>query len=700
MRAHRGALFAALLAALLATVPGASAQEQPPPPDVLLITIDTLRPDALGFLGGPPTPTIDRLAAKARRFPDAVSPAPLTAPTHASLLTGLVPRRHGVRANGQPLPHTLPSLPAVLAAAGYRTAAAVSGYPLARASGLHRGFHLYDDRFDPANPEALERRAGATSAAALALLQELDPGSSPFFLWVHYYDPHDPYDPPEELRLPGPRGAYDGEVQAVDRALGTLLQALDARFPRPRLTVLTSDHGESLGEHGEATHGFFAYQSTLAVPLLFHYPGVVPEGQDATAVRLIDIAPTVLQLLRLPRLDQAPGGDPQNPVDGVDLWPLLKSHAWLQPPATSESLRPQRSYGWAPLRTVRQGQWKLIAAPRPELYNLDSDPGETRNLVRQERAIAHQLAELLEIAESRPARATAGTVDAQTLARLRSLGYTGGGSTNPLDPSAADPKDRVTLWNRLGEAEAYLTGGNAQAALQGFRGVLAEDPKNPYALARAGAALLTLGSPGEAAQTLRRAAERRPEHSEIRRDLARALLASGNLEEGIEAAFEWVRLEPGNAEGWILLGNALGTARKPQDAVQAFHRATELHPERPDYAIRLGFALFGAGEAREAADQLLLAARLTGPQAFPNPSALGLLLLRLGDTSAARTWLTRGQPTEGDYAEGRYALARLEAQSGRPEAAREFLSQALKARPDLRPRAEADPVLAPLNDSP
>lgn len=287
------------------------------------------------------TPALDALAREGFRFPAAASTAPITQPAHASLLTGLVPRRHGVRDNGQVLGGTPATLAERLRAAGYRTAAFVSGYPLAAEFGLDRGFEHYDDELTTGAAGRLERPAGETTAAALAWLGS---AAEPWFLWVHYYDPHDPYEPPSGFARPGPRGAYEGEVAYVDAAVADLRRGAAGRTGEV-LTVFTADHGESLGEHGEETHGFFIYESTLAVPLVFHLPGRVKVGESRVAARLVDVAPTVLELLGLEPLGPVGGGS----VDGVSLaQALIGGAAPEPPPAYGEERRPWLSYGWAP----------------------------------------------------------------------------------------------------------------------------------------------------------------------------------------------------------------------------------------------------------------------------------------------------------------------------------------------------------------
>ena len=595
------------------------------PINVILLTVDTLRPDALGWVAGRnATPEIDALAGEGFRFPAAVSPAPVTLPAHASLLTALIPRRHGVRDNGQVLGSAPPTLAEHLSSRGYATAAFISGYPLAAEFGLDRGFAYYDDELTAGSGGRLERPAAETTAAALRWLSA---AAEPWFLWIHYYDPHDPYTPPAPFSSSDPRRAYEGEVRAVDRAIGRVRRGLASGLQGRVLTLFTADHGESLGEHGEQTHGFFIYDSTVTVPLVVHFPGRVAPGASALGARLVDLAPTVLELLGQPPL--APD------LDGVSLAGLLTGGETSVPPAYLESRRPWSSYGWAPLRAIRQDAWKLIAAPRPELYDLSSDPGETKNLLDQRRGIARRLVAALRRIEERPAVTADSLGEPEAMARLRALGYVGAGAEpGEPPPGLADPKDRLQLWNRLSEAVALLEARRYPEAVARFDIVLAQEPGNPFALSRSGAALLAAGQVAAAIPRLRRAARASPADPETRNALATALSHTGADAEAIAEWMELARLQPRRTAAWINLATVLGRGGKIPEAVRALERAVELAPERADLTRRLAVA--------------------------------------------------------------RFDLARREAVAGDLTAARRHLDLALRAAPQLRPQAEADPTLAEL----
>jgi choline-sulfatase len=683
--ARRVALVGAVLLAVVS--PASSGGSTPQKPNVLLITVDTLRPDALGWVAGAnATPALDALARDGFRFPAAVAEVPLTLPSHTSLMTGLIPRRHGVRDNGQLLGPGPKTLAEALAAAGYRTAAFVSGFPLAAQFGLDRGFGHYDDALPNGEEGREERHAEATTAAAAAWIAK---AREPWFVWVHYYDPHHPYEPPARFRRPGRRGAYDGEVAYADQEVGALRAAVAQAAKRSVVTVFAGDHGESLGEHGEATHGYFIYDSTVLVPLVFSYPGKVAPGTSPAPARLIDVAPTLLALLGLP---------PLAGVDGVSLAPTLAGHDQEVPPAYVETREPWTSYGWSPLRALRDGRWKLIAAPKPELYDLASDPGETTNLIDRQRPEARRLETALKAVEATPAAASRAAADPDAAAKLRALGYLGGGNGDAASeppPGLPDPKDRLALRDLLTAGEEAMIAGDPRTAVGKFDAVLASDPGNRFAWFRSGSALLSLGDVGGAVDRFQQAVALDPRQPEARYGLAQTLTRAGRYPQAVDQWLELASLQPRRAGAWSGLATALGLAGRRDDAVDAFHRAFELAPDDLDLEVRLAFAEFGAGRRADAARHLAAAAAAWHDGPFPHAGALGILLSDEGKTAEARKWLGRSRPGEGDFAEARLRLALLAAGAGDSAAARQALADALAADPRLRPRAAADPRLAP-----
>jgi choline-sulfatase len=677
VRPVRAAVFCALWAA-----GAAGAAERP---SVVLVTVDTLRPDALGFVAGRnATPSVDALARAGFAFPHAVSPAPLTLPAHASIMTGVVPRRHGVRDNGQPLPAALPTLAERLRDHGYETAAFVSGFPLQRVFGLDRGFARYDDALPSGREGWTERKADETTKNALAFLSG---ARRPFFLWVHYYDPHDPYEPPRAFWRGGARGSYDGEVAFVDHYLGTLLAGARARTPN-LLTVVTADHGEALGEHGEVTHGYYVYDSTMLVPLVFEWPGRLKAGSSPLAPRILDVAPTVLDLLGLPALPD---------TDGVSLRPALEGREWTPEPAYLETVLPWTYFGWAPLSAARDQRLKLIEAPRPELYDLAADPGETRPLDPAAHPEAARLRRLLGAASARSATRATALVDPEVLERLRALGYVGSGAAAEQEPPPGlpDPKDRVHLRAKLADAEALLRAGDAARALALFEAVRREDPGNRSASLRAGVALLRLGRAAEAALRLREAVRLDPGRAEARFALGDALLRAGRTAESIEHWMELTRLQPRRYEAWFNLGLALLQAGKAAAAVPALESALALAPPDGTAQVALARAETASGRHADAVTHLRAALRLQGAR-FGSHGVLGLALARRGETREAIPHLRRSETAEPDHADARWELARILAKAGDQAGARAALREALAARPELRERLAAEPLLAPL----
>ena len=620
-------------------------------PAVLLITLDTLRPDALGWVAGRnSTPALDQLATAGLRFPAAVSPVPLTFPSHAAMLTGLLPRRMGLRDNGETLGASPRTVAEVLRERGYSTAAFVSGYPLSRAFGLDRGFDTYDDRFSAGEGESLERPAPETTAAAVAWLAT---AKRPWFLWVHYYDPHYPYGPPRDFVKPGARGAYDGEVAYADRAIGDLLSRAEASAGNELLTVFAGDHGESLGEHGEGTHGYFVYDATVLVPLVFRLTGLMPRESRAPA-RLIDVAPTVLELAGAPELSG---------IDGTSLVATLRGEDQAISPAYVETYQPWLSYGWSPLKSLRFAGWKLIAAPRPELYDLERDPREERNVFDSERGKARELEVARREVESRPAVGTAaGTADSEAVAKLRSLGYVGagGGGGEPPASGLRDPKDGRELRDLLTEGDELLRAGKAAASIPKFDAVLKRDPENRFALLRSGTAMLAAGDPRRAADRLTKVVAANPAQPEARSSLAQALIRAGRPRDAVPHAMEAARLQPRRAAVWADLGTTLGLSAKPSEAVHAFETAVGLEPENPSLVLRLAFAEHAAGRPADAARDLARAATLQG-KAFEHAGALGVILFDLGRRDEARPWLEATRASDPDFAAAKDRLGRLEA---------------------------------------
>jgi arylsulfatase A-like enzyme/Tfp pilus assembly protein PilF len=445
--------------------------------NVMLITIDTLRADHLPSYGYThvKTPHLDELAGKSLLFKEAFAHVPLTLPSHTSILTGLLPIRHGVRDNGgYILDQKVTTLAEILQNKGYSTSAFVSAFVLDSQFHLDQGFQFYFDDFNIAKfqdalfPRDIQRPGAVTEAEFEKWLDSNK--DHRFFSWVHFYDPHDPYQPPEPYKSQYATNPYDGEIAYTDEILGRLLAKLKALNLDDRtIIVLTGDHGESLGEHGEQTHGMFIYEATMHVPLIIHLPNVNPESIEAV-VRHIDVAPSLLEWL---------GFQPDLVMQGSILDPVIEGKETKRRDVYAESLYAEDHYGWSGLKSITKDNYKFIEAPKPELYNRKEDPNETRNLITQQSSIAKTMEkELKEFIQSQSSKDLKGRerMDPETEEKLRALGYIGTTSVSKGAGSNIDPKDKIHLHRALAEVYAAFLQKNNQRVVELVVPILREDP--------------------------------------------------------------------------------------------------------------------------------------------------------------------------------------------------------------------------------
>jgi arylsulfatase A-like enzyme len=522
--------------------PGSLAAERPR--DVFLITVDTLSADRLGCYGDPVarTPEMDRLARRGLQVRDAVSPAPLTLPSHATILTGVEPPVHGIRDNGlgrlagsfRTVPERMPR--------SIRRGAFIGAYPLDGRFNLAQGFHVYDDRLPPASgPYAkAERRAAKVFGAAAAWL-EREREAHRRFAWIHVFDPHTPYDAPAPWDgLEASLGEHGAEVACVDREIARFLRRVARLRGEEPAIVLVSDHGESLGRHGESTHSFFVYDATQRVPLIV----AGPEFRTRIETRprgLTDVAPTVLDLC----------GVRDGDLEGASL---------LEDPAGDgvyvETRHPELFYGWASLYGFRTGEWKYVRAPRPELYDLAADPGETRNVIDERPEVAAALSERVDrvLADEVPVEEK---IDAAVLDRLRGLGYLATIQPGAVRGSREDPKDHVAAVMELFEGEKAYVAGDYEEAARRLRAALAGDPELDAARSYLAGALLQLGEHEacirEGTEYLRR--------SEVNRGpvllaVAEACLESGRPADAVRLIAEAAERMPGDPRPGALMRRA------------------------------------------------------------------------------------------------------------------------------------------------
>jgi choline-sulfatase len=592
-----------------------TARKAPSAPNVLLVTIDTLRADHIGAYGARnvETPTIDGLARKGVLFEHAYSQVPLTLASHTSLLTGTFPFHNGVQDfTGQPLKPEIRSLAQALQAQGYDTAAIVSSYVLDRSWGLNRGFGLYYDVFKGSsfleNDAALvERKAGPSVDEALRWLRKSR--SKPFFLWLHLYDPHSGYDSPEPFRTRFAGSPYDGEIAYADHELGRVIAYLKERGLYDRmLIVLASDHGESLGEHGEKEHGFFVYHSTLHVPLVVKPPlsSGIPSHRVTDPVPIMGIAPTILGILKL--------HDPiQQQFETESLFaPNVADAASVY----SESFYSFSSFGWSPVRTINNRSYQFIEAPKPELYDLRSDPEEKQNLIADQPAVAsvlhQQLTDLVLRYAPHDSPSDGVQLDASAVEKLRALGYMAYRSPVSAADLAAglpDPKDKILDFNTL------LDGVDAgkRGDLDRERALLAQvqehNPGMYLVTFLLGEAALKASDWKAAQESLERSLKLNPNFDQAMTALARALHQQGKDDEALQWLEKALQANPKNLRAWYEKG-WISVASDPDGAMVDFQRTLEI---QPGFAIAhrdLGIILFQKGRFGEAAKHLAKADEL------------------------------------------------------------------------------------------
>ncbi len=503
----------------------------PAPRSVLLVTVDTLRADRVGVYGDEAarTPAMDALAAAGVLFEHAYTPAPITLTAHASILTGLLPPAHGVRGNGAfALGSGVPTLAEALRARGLSTAAFIGGFPLVRRFGLSRGFDAYDDalvKSPGVNYELAERRGDAVVESARTWLA-VHPGR--VFVWVHLFDPHAPYDPPPALRG---KDAYRGEVAAADAALALLMKSWDAR-PEPSLVVLAADHGEAFGEHGEESHSLFVYDTTLRVPLVVRGPAWPAARRVATPVGLADVAATILEAAG-PGGPTLPGHSLRRFVDGGPAEPLY-----------AETLAPRLDFGWSDLRAWRDGRYKYIRAPRPELYDLEADPAEARDVAAAHPDVMARLQEGLAraIGASGETESRRGP-DPDAAERLRALGYVQGPQARG---SGADPKDMVDVALLIARAAGPFRDHATAAAA--YRAIALRDPANPLVNLRLADALLRAGRVEESVPYYKKVIAGRPRTADAFVGLASAYAERGRLDEARQVLLDALEVDPASGQ--------------------------------------------------------------------------------------------------------------------------------------------------------
>jgi len=631
-------------------------------PNVVLITIDTARADAMGFLGSKDgvTPNLDRLARQSIVFSRAYAQVPLTTPSHATILTGTYPQFNHLNDLGTSLARDIPYLPDILRQRGYRTAAIVGSQVLdprsAAVPGFERGFDTYDADFHSRQPgedryHSVERRASVVMDHAMAWLKQRPGG--PFFLWVHLYDPHDPYDPPPPFNTRYAANPYHGELAYSDFAIGKLLTTLRAQaLFDGTLIAVVADHGEAFGEHGERSHGFFLYDETVHVPLLIKLPRQYSAGtRIESRARLVDLAPTILLAVGI-KVPGAMQGEPLLRLTKQGLVARQSANPSDAPPAYSETDYPHRAFGWSALYAWRAGKYLYIDAPQPELYDESADPAQVHNLAVISKAVADTMASQLQEfrRNTSGAKTTGPELNSEQLEQLQALGYVtsgfGHGSARGQD-KGADPKLKIQVANWLHEALLSMEDNHFNDAIPRLEQVVKEEPTMPLANLELGRAWSSLGNYEKALPWLRKAVElnpesgrahfelgmtlaetndwtgalpqleaavnRIPESDELHFDLATAYEHEGRLEDATHEFQSGLRLNPEHYKANLMFGRLLGMHGDPGRALLYLQKAVKLQPESPDGHKFLANVYTELGQTENAQREQAEALRLTVP---------------------------------------------------------------------------------------
>lgn len=658
--------------------------------DVVIITLDTTRWDYIRLYQekGPRTPNLGRIAAAGALFWDATTVTPLTLPAHTSLFTGLYPSSHGVRNNGTfVLSENVATLAGLLSERGYETAAVIGSFVLDSRFGLARDFDHYDDdigaiskgeeTFIRMNLSAERSAKSVTDRAIQWLRKEKD---TPFFLWVHYYDPHYPYRPPSPFDKEYAEDPYAGEIACIDHEIGRLIPYFlsDDKEERTAVIVL-GDHGESLGEHGEATHGLFLYESSIRIPLIMVLPGVtVPGSKVESTARIIDIMPTLLDYLDI---------EPPEGLDGVSLIPSIREKTPIKRETIAETLYPELSFGWSSIFCLRKGTYKYILAPRPELYDLSRDPLEEVNLAGELPEIEEEMSGLirsyLEKDEERSISAGRG-MDTETADKLRSLGYIWS-PVRSVGKELPDPKDMVEIKALLTEGQFLMNEGRLYEALDKFRGTVRRDPKNPSPYNQIGLIYYQMDVLDSALYYLKQAEAMDSTIYSTHHNLASLYERMGQLDLARRGYEKAIALNPSSIEDMIALADVQLGMGDLKEAHLHYKKALSMEVENPKVYLGLAEIAKRRGRYKEAIDRLNEGIKKTVPSPELH-NKLGTIYQLLGDTEEALAEYERALRINPDHLDAIFNRGSIRTERGLLDGALADFSRLLEFD-EYRPRS-------------
>jgi len=629
--------------------------------NVVLITIDTLRADHVGCYGYKQikTPNIDGLAADGVRFERAFAVVPVTLPSHTSILTGTYPMLSGMHDfSGNKLSPLQPTLASVLKQAGYQTGAVIAAAVLDSRFGLNQGFDFYYDHFDfsrldEANLDEMERPGNVVADVALNWLEKdwlAKNSQKKFFLWMHLYDPHFPYHPPEPYSREYAAQPYDGEIAFADEQVGRLLRFLKVKgIYQNTVIVLCGDHGESLGEHGEKTHGFFIYNATMHVPLIIRLPeNRLPENAGARTVSdpvsLVDLMPTVLRAVGLETPPQ---------VQGRNLLPDLRGdkaeHGAFGRALYGETYLPRIHFNWSELRGSENTKYHFIDAPRPELYDLAKDPGEIHNLFTEKKAVAEEmrakLASMIRDYSAGKELAEKTGLDPALMERLKALGYAGfSGGSDPTISSRnlPDPKDRIATYELISDAIADSQHGRYQESLEKLKSVVKTEPSSVPAHYLLGLDFYRLKMFPEAVEELQKTVQLSPDYALAVFNLGLAQAHAGQMDAAIVTLQRTLQLDATNFEAAFNLGVAFLQKKQLESAAEAFRQSVAINPEFARGHRALGETVLYQGKLDDAITELRRGVELA-PQEPSMHESLAKALAAKGLTAEADEETRRAQ---------------------------------------------------------